>query len=175
MSNATANDATTDIAILTGENAAELRSMNNDDVNAVITFDDALSQSGFNEEDVLVIASPYRVLKGDEKAELVGVPFYMRSWRFAIDGETERPYVVVHAVTKANDLVILTDGSTGIFAQLSKLSAERIKTGHATPFENGLVANGLRYSEYMVDADGKPIKAGSGAKPDGKARTYYLA
>lgn len=163
----------TDVDIYNSEAVAELRQLSADDVNAVLTFDEAIAASGFNQEDILFLGSPYRILKGDEKAELENVPFFIRSWRFAIDKDTERPYVVVHTVTKENELIILTDGSTGIFAQLDKLSRQRIAAGHATPFENALVANGLRYSEYGVTAEGKPAKAGE--KIDSKARTYYLA
>ena len=144
-----------------------------EEVNAVITFQEAIAASGFNQEDITYLSSPYVILKGDEKDRLLQTPFYIRAWRFAEDTETERPYVVAFVVTEGNDMFILTDGSTGIYEQLKKLTAKRLEEGHAAPVEHAMVVNGLRKSEYGLNAENKP--AAKGEKVVGKATTYYLA
>lgn len=161
-----------DVNLYDKDATEQFRALTAENVNAVMEFEEAIKASGFNVEDITFIGSPFRILQGDEKAELIGVPFFIRSWRFTIDKDTERPYVVIHAITKANDMVIITDGSTGIHKQLEALTVKRISEGHAAPMEQALVANGLRVSEYGT-LKGQPVKAGE--KPDGKGRTFYLA
>lgn len=144
-----------------------------DERDIVLTFEEAIAAAGLTEEQMVFVASNYRVLTGDDKSELIAKPFFIRLARFAIDPETDRPYVVLYVVTKDNEMLILTDGSTGIYKQISKRVAERIEDKHPTPVENWMVVNGLRVSEYGIDADGNPVAAG--VKPAGKARTFYIS
>lgn len=158
---------------ITAANVAQFYTQTADDINRVVTWDEAIAESGFAPEDITYLSSPYTILKGDEKAVLLNKPFYARAWRFAVDKDTERPYVVVHAVTKENDLFILTDGSTGIYAQFVALTRRRLEEGHASPVEHAMIVNGLRVSEYGLNAENQPAKPGE--KVTGKGTTYYLA
>jgi hypothetical protein len=145
--------------------------IDNEELNTVLTFDEAATASGLSEQDMVFIASPYTVLNQD-KDILLDNPFFIRAIRFATDAETENSYTVFHCVTRANESYVVTDGSTGIFRQLSRVVSQRIADGHPTPFQNVMVPNGLRKSEYGIDAEGKPVP--KGAKAVSKAATYYL-
>lgn len=135
------------------------------------TFEALIADSGLSSEDLTFLGSPYRVLSGAEKKELVNRPFGLRAWRFATGDMGE--YVICYAIIQGtNEHVILTDGSTGILAQLNAVTTDRIKKGHPTPLENLIVVNGLRVSEYGVDDDGRPVAQGE--KAASIARTYYL-
>lgn len=166
---------------LTTENIADLdakslRTATADEINTPVTFEEALASSGLNEEEYSFISSPYTVLKDDGKMQLENVPFYVKAWNFSRDTETGNPYVILYVVTKNNDMFIITDGSTGIFAQMTELTKKRIAQGHAHPVEHLMVANGLRVSEYALHKENgelRPAKAGE--KVDGKGRTFYLA
>lgn len=153
-----------------------LATFERDSINTAITFEELIAAAeaeGLTEADLTFVGSPYEVLDGPGKAVLVDTPFFVRWWRYAIDRVTERPYVVLYLVTRDNRMFILTDGSTGIFAQLRRVTGERIGAGLANPNANLMAANGLRFSEYGVTAEGKPAKPGD--KVDSLARTYYLA
>jgi len=156
---------------MTNTDVANYRVLSADELNATVSFEEALAQSGLTSEQIVVVASPYTVLNKD-KGILVDNPFFIRNVRFATDEDSGNEYAVFYAVTRANEMYVVTDGSTGIRAQLKSIVAQREKDGHPTPTQNFLVANGLRVSEYGLNADNKPAKAGE--KVTGKASTYYL-
>lgn len=97
----------------------------------------------------------------DDKAKLVGVPSLFISWNFNIGdyGEFVSAMVVARNESGAPLKVILNDGSTGIYKQLSDYTAKTSKMG-------GLFARqGLRRSDYTyTDKDGKTAPA----------TTYYI-
>ena len=128
-------------------------------INDVMTFDEAIAASGLRVEDTIVVINPYTVINKDKDA-LLNKPFFIRMVRFAIDEETGAEYAVFYAVTRDNEMYVVTDGSTGIHQQLLKL-VDKYDRDHSF-----LIANGLRKSDYKI-ADGE-----NKGKP---ATTYYLA
>lgn len=144
------------------------------------SYDEAVSAAvtveGLTEEQMLFVRSNFRVI--DNKDELLQVPHMIRAVRFAKDEDSERPYVVVYAVAKlpaGDEMVIYTDGSTGVFAQLVRAIQKRTEDGHPTPTQWFNVVNGLSKSEYkLTEVDGKPRPAKPGEKVSGSATTYYL-
>lgn len=145
------------------------------DLDMPVTFaqmwDDA-SLLGLDEADVTFEGSTYRVLSGAEKSELVNRPFGLRAWRFA-RGDMGA-YVICYAVIEGTDEpVIFTDGSSGIYATLNRLTSRRIKQQHVAPFEYLKAPNGLRVSEYGLNELGRPAE--DGEKVVGKGRTFYFA
>lgn len=148
---------------------------NRDDLDTPITFEalfDDASLLGLSEEDVTLGTGTYRVLSGAEKAELINRPFGLRAWKFS-RGDMGG-YVICYAIIAGTDeAVIFTDGSTGIYATLNRLSSKRLKAEHVAPFEYLKAPNGLRVSEYGLNELGRPAE--DGEKVVGKGRTYYFA
>lgn len=93
-----------------------------------------------------------------DKDRMVGVPFIVCDWHFNVDPSTDREYVNVLVMNANGDKARFNDGSTGVYAQLKKVSEEFGVIGIECKF-------GLRKSEYEVEIDGKKQKA----------TTYYLA
>lgn len=133
----------------------EIAKIDNDELNAVRTFDELIASTGIPEADLVVIVNPYTVLNKDKDA-LLNKPFFIRHVRFTADKQTGAPFCVFYAVTKDNEMFVVTDGSTGIYAQLQKITEDYGRQG------NFLIANGLRKSDYLAE-NGQP------------ATTYYLA
>lgn len=93
-----------------------------------------------------------------EKDRLVNVPFLILDWHFNMDPATEREYVNVLVMNAAGDKARFNDGSTGVYAQLKKVTEEFGVVGIECKF-------GLRKSEYEVEINGKKQKAS----------TFYIA
>lgn len=91
----------------------------------------------------------------DNKENLIGVPFIVLTWRKAHGDHGD--YVAAYVVTEDGRKCVITDGSTGIAAQLLTLQE---RTG-----VNGgiLVRKGLRKSTYPHPTE-----------PDKTATTFYL-
>ena len=96
-----------------------------------------------------------------EKESLVNVPFLAMQWAISNpEGAENGQYIVVRGMTKEGSRFRISDGGTGIMAQLVTLTHKRIADGHAAPNTGLLCAKGLRVSKYDTkDAAGKPIKA----------------
>lgn len=90
------------------------------------------------------------------KADLVNVPMIVKRWTIK-DGDMGS-YAVVEAVTIGDVQVVFADGSTGVYAQLVRLSDKGISGPIVCP-------KGLTASTYTVNVDGH----------DQPATTYYLA
>jgi hypothetical protein len=90
-----------------------------------------------------------------DKNVLVGVPFLVLDWHFIVDDKTQREYANVLVMNGQGDKARFNDGSTGVYAQLKKVTEEYGKVAISCKF-------GLRKSEYTTD-DGSP------------ATTYYLS
>jgi hypothetical protein len=133
----------------------------------IVSFEEAIAQSGLTEAQATVIIDPYTTLNQD-KDVLIDTPFFIRKVVFSEDKTTHKPYAVVWLVTNANQLFRMTDGSTGIYKQLVAICAE---AGRGAGF---LIANGLRKSEYGVNKKGEAVELGA-PDMDSKAATYYLA
>jgi len=165
--------ATTRTENVVARTNAEYGVISKAELDTPVTFEELTGAMGDFLPDVTFLSSPYEVLKGDDKYKLLDMPFYVRSWRESVDKETGNPFTILYLVTAGNEAYILTDGSTGIHAQLQTITADRIAKGHGSPIDNLLVANGLRVSEYGVTAEGKPAKEGE--KVVSKGATFYLS
>ena len=150
---------------MSATNQVAIPTITNEELNTPVTFEEAIAFSGLSEADVTVIVNPYEVVN-QNKDSLLGVPFYIRLVRFPVDKETNREYSVTYLVTKDGRMVVMTDGSTGIYKQLLSIVNKREADGHPTPEQNMLIANGLRKSDYIVQ---------EGEAKGSKATTYYLA
>lgn len=105
----------------------------------------------------------------EEKDKLLNVPMVVMQWVFATgdytrDGERTE-YVIARILTEHAEKFIVTDGGTGICAQLREYEARTGRTG-------GLMCGrGLRKSEYDT-VDGVPTTDKSIA--NGRGETFYL-
>jgi hypothetical protein len=124
----------------------------------------------FEEVREMVESDPSSVLvvddyqKLDDKSQLINVPFFVNRWWFA-EGDMGT-FAVLRCVTSRKvltaagetDKVVISDGSTGIYAQLRKITQ---KTGKTAAL---VVRHGLRVSQYTADTDTGPKQA----------ETFYL-
>lgn len=96
-----------------------------------------------------------------EKDSLVNVPFLLVQWAISNPEASENgQYIVARGMTKENQRFRISDGSTGILAQLVSLTVGRMKDGHPAPNSGLLCEKGLRRSDYKTtDAAGKAINA----------------
>lgn len=115
-----------------------------------VSFDEALAAAGSE----ALILDDFEKL--DNKDELLNVPFIVTRWWFT-EGDMGT-FAVLRCITRDNRKLVVTDGSTGICAQLKKITLDTGKTA------NMVVRNGLRVSEYTADTSEGPKRA----------RTYYL-
>lgn len=133
------------------------------DWSAVQNWDDVLAH--FGATGIVDAAEAFgdgsTLLTSAEKELLVGKQFVVLEFRFITDETTNREYVNVLAMTRADNAKFrFNDGSTGIYAQCKDYFE---KTG----FTGGIYCRtGLRKSEYIAEL------------PDGSrtpATTYYFA
>lgn len=102
------------------------------------------------------LGTGWTVLATNEKSRLVGVPLIVLDWQFN-DGDNGE-FVSARVLTKANERLVVNDGSTGICQQLREL--EMREETRAI-----FCKRGLRVSEYEYeDKDGSK-------RP---AKTFYL-
>jgi len=110
-----------------------------------------------------------------DKARLIGVDLMILQWRFN-EGDYEKGFVSVEAVTRNGEKVIFNDGSTGIRDQLHTVTAQRLAAGHPHPQAGLTVLGGLTCSNYYYNEDtaerSTKAREGKGWIP---ASSYYLA
>ena len=149
------------------------KSFTDEDLSGIKSFEDALAlfaRENVSPESISDYGTGFTVEL--DKASFVGVPMLFISWEFHEskeyfdeDGKATE-FVAAHVITNLGGKAILIDGSTGIYAQLRRVTDARIAAGNPNP-QRGLGAqNGLRVSEYVYTDD----KGRSSA-----ARTYYIA
>lgn len=131
------------------------------------TFQDALSYLESQGHGVVkstdVLGDGFEVLQ--DKKRLIAVPFVIIDWDY-VPGDMGR-YVTVRLMTAENRKFRISDGSSGIYQQLEKLTEEKgMKSGLAVP-------GGLRESTFWIDKAGTPVNEDS---PDRvkKVTTFYL-
>lgn len=104
-----------------------------------------------------------------DKEKLVNVPFLLVAWTISSEDDADfgNQYVVVRGITSAGKRFRFTDGSTGIFRQLVRLTGDRLKNPVTAPYANmGLKCpEGLVKSEYNKTINGERTRA----------VTYYIA
>lgn len=153
-----ATEATTQV----DENGVVLAgSINSSQLREIASFDDALRimEETYGAGAVAlasdVLGDGFGLLQ--EKDSLIGVPCAFISWTESL-GDFG-PFIAARVVTQDGRKVVITDGSEGIFRQLSTFTQEKGRAG-------GLVAkHGLRRSDYTyTDEKGQ----------ERPAKTYYV-
>lgn len=142
-------------------------------VDAVATAEEFEALAGALGIDDTDVISPWRVIK--DKDELINRPFYIRDWKFSDSKKFIGSFVVIYGVTyDTGEMFIITDGSTGIHNKIVDVMEKRAlnpKTEGVTGFLK--IANGLRRSDYWIDAFGKITDDESARVSTGS--TYYLS
>lgn len=95
-----------------------------------------------------------------DKERLVNVECMFLTWSISMPNSESygTPYIVVRGIRRDGRRFRFTDGSTGICAQLMKLTEKRIREGFAVPNAGLQCVTGLRKSEYdTVDSDGNEV------------------
>lgn len=145
-----------------GDEIQQWDSLSRDQVNEAVSFEEAVKAAialGVTPEEMVVEFDTYTPL-GQDKSELVGVPFFIRQIYIKADQETGAEYAQLFLVTKEHKRYRMTDGGTGIFIQAQGLT-ERSGRDHSF-----MVPGGLRRSDYTyTDGNGKKSPA----------TTFYLA
>lgn len=141
---------------------------NEDALGSIKTFEDALAvlqDAGVVVRSTDDLGTGFRVLPTSEKHTLVNVPFVVLAYEFHVSKErldkdgNGLPFSAMHIVTKDGRKLIVTDGSTGIMADLRKYQAKGQREGILAP-------RGLTVSEYDY------------VHPDGSrepSKTFYLS
>lgn len=148
--------ASTDIDVrplsLTTEQRASLR-----------TFEDIAAALGMGLDEMESISDYGDGFEAvQDKSDLVGVPLILIEWRFGTSdkyyndkGELAE-YVIVRAMTASGHKIFFSDGGTGIYAQLRRVTDSRVAAGNVERSQCGLgVRAGLVRSEYTTVIDGK--------------------
>ena len=163
----------TDTYITDGKEVAISRVRFSDEsLRDVASFQDALALLAHSEivtESVTNYGTGFSVLATKDKVRLVGVPFLIVDWRFN-NGELGE-FVSAMIVTEHGQKYVLNDGSSGIYAQLKRITEERIKRNQQNPMSGLLVDGGLSRSDYTTQLP-DPKTGELVATP---ATTYYLA
>lgn len=156
-----ATDATTEnVNTATGE-VVSVHSVNTDQLKSIASFEDALAVMRETYGETAVVLASDALGDGfallQEKDSLIGVGCAFISWNESL-GDFG-PFVAARIVTEDNRKVVITDGSEGIYRQLSTFSQETGRNG-------GLVArHGLRRSDYTYTDD---------KGQERPAKTYYV-
>lgn len=140
-------------------------------------------------EAYLVAASGVELSYGEEisdgfdvlenKDRLIDVPLILVDWNMFESKDFGGKVLTIRLMTLTGERYRISDGSTGIMAQLLEVSNIRVKEGHKTPMQGLGVRNGLRKSSYWVSvADGKAMSEAEAEKTPKelkkKAETFYL-
>lgn len=145
-------------------------SQSRDELEQYADYESAFRGANLSESELTFAGSAYVAV---EKETLVNRPFKIRAWRFSRGDFSE--FVIVFAVVHGTDEnVLFTDGSTGIYRQLEKVTRDRLASDHPYPVEFLAIPNGLRVSEYAITKTGQPVKKGD-PEAVGTGRTFYLA
>lgn len=153
--------ATTDTAAVNKRTGEVTHSVNSAQLRSITSFDDALAimRETYGESAVALASD----VLGDgfalteNKDQLCGVGLAFISWSESL-GDFG-PFVAARVITEQGGKFVITDGSTGIYAQLAAFAQETGRSG-------GLVAKrGLRRSDYTYsDEKGQ----------ERPAKTYYI-
>jgi hypothetical protein len=126
---------------------------------------------GFLKENGVAIEHAAAVLVDEfpevDKKDLVNVEFVLFNWTISEDGgDYGSQFVTCRGITRTGNRFRFSDGSTGVYRQLVKLTSDRLKDGSATPNGGLMCGKGLTKSEYTyTDEKGKKTPA----------VTYYIS
>lgn len=137
-------------------------------INSVQDAFDVLSRNGIDVVDISEeLGTGFQLIESDEgKGTLVKTPFVIVYWGFSLGDYGE--FVTAFVMTEDGRKLILTDGSTGIYAQLSEYTE---KTGRQAGM---MVKRGLRRSDYHISRETRePVGRDYEGEKD-PATTFYL-
>lgn len=129
---------------MTETKAVDIARLNDLELRDIKSFDDAvnvLANAGVAVVDVTEYGTGFEVTP---KVELLNVPFVILDAK-VVPGEksdTGKPFLVVFALTNTNKKCILTDGSTGMYAQSEKIGVSNLI---GTVHKKGLTASEYDY------------------------------
>lgn len=109
--------------------------------------------------------SGYGLLPGNQKEQLVGVPFLIIEYSFKT-GRDNSQFAECSIITTNDQRYTLRDSSKGIYAQLRALYDERFANGHPYPNLCHYVRKGLTFQDFSYTTT-----SGEVVKP----RTYYIS
>ena len=136
----------------TTENLPARQTFSPDELRAIDSWQDAqrlLLESGVELRDASTeIGDGFVML--DDKSELVNKPMLILAWIFA-PGDFGENYCIMRVVTGDGSKYVVTDGSTGLAAQIREYEARTGATGGL------LVQRGLRKSEYDTEINGEMV------------------
>lgn len=141
--------------------------LTDDDLANIVNFDDAIRALAALNLDAADSMADYGTgFEVVDKEKLIGIPFIILQWAFHQSDLNDDGFVAAHVVTADGRKCIITDGSTGVCAQLRTVTEKREKAGKQNTHGALHVPGGLVRSDYkFTDADGK----------ERPATTYYLS
>ncbi len=92
------------------------------------------SESGVSYSSGEELGGEYRLVTGDEKQAFLnrisGAPLFVVKWEFRVPDSGNKEYVSAHILVQGFGKFVINDGSkTGLYGQLSELTARRIAQG----------------------------------------------
>lgn len=123
------------------------------------------------------ISDGFEKVSDEDKTKFVKVPILILDWE-RMPGDMGM-FATIRFITQEGKRYRMSDGSTGIYDQLTRIEVEREKLGHPAPTQGLAVRRGLRKSEYWVSKASKQVipREDLGAVPEDerfKGATYYL-
>lgn len=118
--------------------------------------------------------------KLENKDRLIGTPIILIDWRELWSDENAGYFHTIRLMTAAGEKYRISDGSTGISAQLREITEVRTNDPRKLPNAGLIVKDGLTKSEYWVSKDGGRALTSQEAESlpadqKRKAATYYLS
>lgn len=141
----------------------------------ITSFEDAmaaLNSAGIVVESSDEYGNGFQVV---DKDLLVGVNFVILEWRFNEGSFGDRQFVSASCVTEDNRKVVINDGSSGVAAQLARITDSRRERKIANSQSGLVVKGGLIKSEYYYREETKEISRNPEGKGWTRAATYYLS
>lgn len=136
------------------------------------SFSSAMDSAIAENPNAVVILDAWEKLNQD-KTPLIDRSIVISYVKFMTDKETGANYVNMWVVRDDDRLYRVTDGSTGIYDQMSAKVAELLAADDPHPYGPFVFPNGLRVSEYGLDKNNKPVPLGDPSAVS-KGATYYL-
>jgi hypothetical protein len=137
-------------------------------INSVQDAFDVLNRNGIDVVDISdELGTGFQLIEDDEgKGTLVKTPFVIVYWGFSLGDYGE--FVTAFIMTEDGRKLILTDGSTGIYSQLSEYTEKKGRQAGMN------VRRGLRRSDYRISRESRePVGRDFQGETD-PATTFYL-
>jgi hypothetical protein len=135
------------------------------DMADVATLQAMVNANGVATADISDLGTGFIVLDREEKAQLVGVPFFILDWRWNPSTKSAGEFVSVVILTTDGRKFIVNDGSTGICQQMRTVESKLGGKGVVK------VPKGFTRSDYKF----KAVDPRTGESDDKDATTFYLS